>query len=84
MQAFPSLNADESIKSYAALAQLHADNMKKLSTAFSALSATLSDDQRKTADVMFRNEHRKGHAPLRNRKPTAPSRNASSPTPASQ
>lgn len=81
MQTFSSLNADESMKSYAALAQLHADNMQKLSTAFSTLYASLSDEQKKTADAMFRNEHRKEHAPLRKHKPAAPSGNASAAAP---
>jgi len=60
-QKLPAMNAEESMKSYATLAQVHADNMQKLSTAFSALYATLSDDQKKTADSLFRYEHGKPH-----------------------
>ncbi|MDR3415463.1 MAG: Spy/CpxP family protein refolding chaperone [Nevskia sp.] len=61
-------NADDSMKSYAALAQLHADNMQKLAAAFSDLYATLSDDQKKIADKLFRHEgehhgHGHGHKP---------------------
>jgi protein CpxP len=82
-QKFSSLNADEAMKSYAALAQLHADNMQKLATAFSALYATLSDDQRKIADALFRYEHGKRHPAHHKHKPAAPSGNASPPTPAS-
>jgi periplasmic protein CpxP/Spy len=58
---FSSMNADDSMKSYAALAQMHADNMQKLSTAFSTLYASLSDEQKADADAAFRYEHRKHH-----------------------
>jgi hypothetical protein len=57
----PTMNANEAMKSYAELAQMHADNVQKLTTAFSALYATFSDTQKKTADVLFRNEHMKKH-----------------------
>jgi periplasmic protein CpxP/Spy len=55
-QKIPSLNADEAMKSYADLAQMHAENMQKLAGAFSGLYGVLSDDQKKTADRLFRNE----------------------------
>jgi protein CpxP len=61
-QKLPSQNADDAMKSYAAITQLRADNTQKLTTAFSALYATLSADQKKTADVMFRYERAKRHA----------------------
>jgi protein CpxP len=83
-QKLPSMSADDSMKSYAALAQLHAENMQKLSTAFSALYAALSDDQKQTADVLYRNEHGHGkphHAPHK-RAPAAMGA-ASAPSPAS-
>ncbi|MGO9445636.1 MAG: Spy/CpxP family protein refolding chaperone [Thiobacillaceae bacterium] len=67
----PSLNADEAMKSYAALAQLHADNMQKLAAAFSTLYATLSDDQKKMADTLYRNERAKRHALAHKSKPVA-------------
>lgn len=60
-QKFSSLNADDSLKSYAALAQLHADNVQKLSAAFSTLYASLSDDQKADADSAFRYERAKRH-----------------------
>lgn len=60
-QKFSSLNADDSLKSYAALAQLHADNVQKLSQAFSTLYASLSDEQKEEADAAFRYEHAKHH-----------------------
>ncbi|WP_338524379.1 Spy/CpxP family protein refolding chaperone [Pseudomonas batumici] len=55
-QKLSSLNADDAMQSYAKLAQMHADNMQKLATAFSALYGTLSPVQKKTADKLFRNE----------------------------
>jgi len=60
-QKLPSLNADDAMKSYASLAQLHADNMQKLSGAFSTLYASLSDDQKAIADQLFRNQHGRAH-----------------------
>lgn len=60
-QKLATMSADDAMKSYAALAQMHAENMQKLSTAFSALYGTLSDDQKKIADVLFRNDHSHAH-----------------------
>jgi protein CpxP len=77
-QKLPSEDADDSMKSYAALAQLHADNMQKLSSTFSALYATLSDDQKKIADPLFRNQHAQRHAAPHKHK-----RAAAAPAPAS-
>jgi len=51
-----TLNADEAMKSYADLAQLHAENTQKLAAAFSTLYASFSDEQKQNADVMFRNQ----------------------------
>lgn len=59
-QKLGSQNADDSMKSYAALAQMHADNMQKLASSFSALYATLSPDQKAVADPLFRNEPKHG------------------------
>lgn len=56
-----TMNADESMQSYAALAQEHADNMKKLSSAFGDLYATMSPEQKETADEMYRNQMPKRH-----------------------
>jgi periplasmic protein CpxP/Spy len=67
----PSENADDAMKSYAELAQLHADNMQKLATSFSALYATLSDDQKKIADPLFRNDHGKRHGGPGKHKPAS-------------
>ncbi|WP_029919486.1 Spy/CpxP family protein refolding chaperone [Nevskia soli] len=60
-QKIATLNADEAMKSYAALAQLHADNMQKMVTAFTSLYNVLSDEQKQTADVVFRNQAEKKH-----------------------
>lgn len=56
-----AMNADDALKSYAALAQMHAENLQKLSSSFSALYGVLSDEQKKTADVLFRNQPSKRH-----------------------
>jgi protein CpxP len=80
---FSSLNANDTMKSYAAIAQLHADNMQKLAAAFSDLYGTLSDDQKKIADSVYRNEHGKRHAGAHKHKPAAPAGAASAPGPAS-
>jgi hypothetical protein len=58
-QKLPSMNADEAMKSYAALARLHADNMQNLATAFNTLYQTLSPGQKKTADSLFQKRHKK-------------------------
>lgn len=85
-QKLATMSADDAMKSYAALAQMHAENMQKLSTAFSALYGTLSDDQKKIADVLFRNDHShargKPHTKSHKRKSPAASA-ASAPAPAS-
>jgi hypothetical protein len=51
------MNAAENMQSYATLAQVHADNMKKLSTSFGTLYSALSDEQKHVADTLFRNDH---------------------------
>jgi hypothetical protein len=56
-----TMSADDSMKSYADLAQEHADNMKKLSSAMSDLYAVLSPEQKETADAMYRNQTPKRH-----------------------
>jgi periplasmic protein CpxP/Spy len=46
-------NAVDDLNAYATIAQAHADSVKKLSTAFTPLYASMSDDQKKTADTVF-------------------------------
>ncbi|MFP6557775.1 Spy/CpxP family protein refolding chaperone [Paraburkholderia sp. B3] len=82
-QKLESLSADDAMKSYASLAQLHADNMQKLATAFSALYASLSNDQKAVADKLFRNQHGRPHIKHSWHKPAASSGAASAPVPAS-
>lgn len=70
-----TLNADDSMKSYAALAQQHAENMQKLSSAFSDLYAVLSPEQKQVADTLYRNEKAKKraeHSSHKHSKSTAP------------
>lgn len=73
-QKITSMNADEAMQSYAANTQLHADNTKALSTAFTALYASFSDEQKKTADVLFRQEgeQRQARAHMRAREHARP------------
>jgi len=52
--SFASMNAAENMQSYAQIAQQHAQDTQKLATAFQSLYASLSDDQKKNADVVFR------------------------------
>jgi len=49
-----SMSAVDSLQSYATLAALHAQNVQKLATAFQTLYDTLSDAQKKDADMAFR------------------------------
>jgi len=69
------MNADDAMKSYAALAQQHAENMQKLSSSFSDLYAVLSPEQKQVADAMYRNEQAKkkaAHSSHKHSKPAAP------------
>lgn len=77
-QKLSSMNADDAMKSYAQLAQNHADNMQKLSSAWSALYAVLSADQKQTADAMYRNQSAKRHGAPHKHKAGAPASAASS------
>ena len=58
-QKIATMSAVDAMKSYADITQMHADNMKKLSVAFSDLYAVLSPEQKQIADTMYRNPH--GH-----------------------
>jgi hypothetical protein len=51
------MNAAENMQSYATLAQVHADNMTKLSASFGTLYSALSEEQKHLADTIFRNDH---------------------------
>jgi protein CpxP len=54
-----TMNALDDTKSYADIAQAHAESAKKLAAAFEPLYAAMSDDQKKNADLVFGN--REGH-----------------------
>jgi protein CpxP len=47
-------SAVELLQSYSEIAQQHAQNVQKLSTAFGTLYASLTAEQKKSADEMFR------------------------------
>ena len=47
-------NAEQILQTYAQITQLHAANVQKLSTAFEKLYTSLTSDQKKAADEMFR------------------------------
>jgi periplasmic protein CpxP/Spy len=51
-----SMNAVDNMRSYAAVAHAYADNTQKLSDAFAALYASLSDAQKQAADTLFRQQ----------------------------
>ena len=51
-----TMNAVDNMKSYAAVARSYADNTQKLSDAFGALYAALSDAQKQVADRLFRQQ----------------------------
>jgi len=55
-----NMNAIDDLRSYAAIAQAHADDMQRLVPAFEKLYGTLTPAQQKEADVMFRSFERRG------------------------
>ncbi|MCW3479964.1 Spy/CpxP family protein refolding chaperone [Neisseriaceae bacterium JH1-16] len=63
-QKLSSMNADDAMKSYAELAQLHAKNMEKLASSFDTLYGTFSDEQKKIADKLFQNEQANRHGEM--------------------
>jgi len=48
-----SATAIDNLNSYSEIAQVHANGVKKLASAFSGLYAVMSDSQKKQADVVF-------------------------------
>lgn len=56
-----SMNAVESMQSYATLAQLHAQDVQKLTATFQTLYDSMSDAQKKAADIAFRPRPRAHH-----------------------
>ncbi len=49
-----ALTAVEDLKSYSEIAQAHAEGLKNFIPAFEALYASMSDEQKKDADTLFR------------------------------
>jgi periplasmic protein CpxP/Spy len=49
----PTMTAVANLRSYAAIAEAHADEMKRLVPAFEALYATMPETQKKNADAVF-------------------------------
>lgn len=60
-QKMSTMNADDVMKSYAQLAQMHAQDMQQLSSAWSDLYAVLSPEQKQTADALFQHKTMKAH-----------------------
>jgi len=55
-----SATAVDNLNSYAEIAQAHANNVKKLASAFSGLYSAMSDDQKKVADDVFSHREHDG------------------------
>ena len=58
--AMGSATAVDDLKSYAEIAQVHANAVKKLASAFSGLYSMMSDDQKKEADEVFSHRNHEG------------------------
>jgi periplasmic protein CpxP/Spy len=58
MEAMPTMTATENMQSYAQVAMGHAQDVQKLVPVFQTLYDTMSDDQKRTADQIFRNDTR--------------------------
>ena len=54
-----TMTAVDDLKSYAAIADAHADGIKKFTPVFVALYDSMSDAQKKEADALFRHGERK-------------------------
>lgn len=57
-----SMSAVDNLRSYEEIADAHAEGLKKLVPAFSALYDTMSDAQKKNADAVFAQQGRRGRA----------------------
>jgi protein CpxP len=53
-----TMDAPDNMRSYAQLAQMHANNMERLATAFQSLYDTFSGQQKMAADSVFRSAYR--------------------------
>jgi len=57
-QAPQSMTAVDDLKTYQEFAQAHVDGLKNLTSAFSSLYSSMSDEQKKNADQVFANFNR--------------------------
>jgi protein CpxP len=55
-QAIDSMNAEANMKSYAEMAEHHAQDVRRLVPAFDTLYASMSSSQKQTADQVFRED----------------------------
>jgi protein CpxP len=65
--------AIDDLNAYGEIAQAHADGVKKLSTAFAPLYASMSDDQKKVADEVFAHRAHEGKKVSKQRNKALPS-----------
>jgi LTXXQ motif family protein len=56
-----TMTAIEDLKSYSEIVQAHADELKNFIPVFEALYDSMSDDQKKDADTLFRHGEHKSH-----------------------
>jgi protein CpxP len=61
VQAMASMTAAENMQSYAQVTSEYAQHMQKLVPAFQALYDTMSDNQKRTADQVFRDDSNRGN-----------------------
>jgi protein CpxP len=57
-QGSPNMTAVDDLKTYQEFAQAHVDGLKNLTSAFSSLYSSMSDEQKKNADQVFANFRR--------------------------
>ena len=63
IEAMPNMTAPQNMASYAKVATRHGEEMQKLVPAFQALYDVMSDNQKRTADQVFRDDaHHGDHA----------------------
>jgi len=63
-----SQSAADDLNAYAEIAAAHAQNSRKMADAFATFYASLSDDQKKTADEFFREHKKQNERPMQGRK----------------
>ncbi len=66
-----SMTAVDDLKSYQAIADAHAQGLQKLIPAFQALYDSMSDEQKKNADAVFSQSHRRARMHKKSAAPKA-------------